>query len=338
MRVFLIALISFFAATGLGIADESCPPLTMMASLKMTMGADGRPYIPVAINGTPENMLIDTGGVFTEITKATADNLQMATHRISVQLIGTNGDISDRSARGSLTLGNLTASQTDFVVMTDLHGIDNAAGIFAPNFLHAYDADFDFGAGKFNLISQNHCDGKVIYWPAEAVAVIPIRLDDAGHILLSVNVDGEKFDAALDTGASQTVGDLSDITTRFHLKAGAPDTPAVGRAGKNGAAIIYSHRFKLLSLEGIAVSNPNVILLPDLMRRSTMERSANLEGGTRIPDRDSELGLPEITLGMDILRKFHLYIAYKGRKLYITPATGSAPPVTANATAGTKTP
>lgn len=337
MRVFLIAFISFFMTTGLGLADETCPPLTMMASLPMSLGADGRPYIPVAIDGKPETMLIDTGGVFTEITQATADQLQMSTHRASVQFVGTNGDVSDRSARGSLTLGNLTASQTDFVVMTDLHGIEGA-GLFAPNFLHAYDADFDFGAGRFNLISQNHCDGKVIYWPAQAVAVIPIRLDDTGHILLSVNIDGENFQAALDTGASQTVGDLSDLSTRFHLDPGSADTPAVGRAGKNGATAIYSHRFKLLSLEGIAVSNPNVVLLPDLMRRSTMERSANLEGGTRIHDRTSDLALPEITLGMDILRKFHLYVAYKERKLYITPATGSALPATANATAGTKTP
>jgi len=337
MRAFLIAFISFIVTTGLASADESCPPLTMMASLAMTLGPDGRPYIPVTINGTPETMLIDTGGVFTEITKATADQLQMSTHRSSLQFIGTNGDVSDRSARGSLTLGNLTASQTDFVVMTDLHGIEGA-GLFAPNFLHAYDADFDFGAGKFNLISQNHCDGKVIYWPAQAVAVIPIRLDDVGHILLTVTLDGENFQAALDTGASQTVGDLSGVAERFHLNPGSADTPAAGRTGKNGATPFYSHRFKLLSLEGIAVSNPEVALIPDLMRRSTMERAANLEGGTRIPDRSSELALPEITLGMDILRKFHLYIAYKERKLYITPATGPAPSATVNATAGTKTP
>jgi hypothetical protein len=57
--------------------------------------------------------------------------------------------------------------------------------------------------------------------------------------------------------------------------------------------------------------------------------------GTRIREPDTEQGLPQVLIGMDILRHLHLYIAYREQKLYITPA--SAPDVPA-AGAATSTP
>jgi hypothetical protein len=154
-------------------------------------------------------------------------------------------------------------------------------------------------------------------------------VDKVGHIHLTVTLDGKQMSAMLDTGASNTFADLSDVVTRFGVKPGSADTPYAGMMGKANNVFYYSHRFKSLSLEGIAVSNANVTLIPDLMKRSTTERSSTLEGGSRIPDRDLELGLSEITVGMDILRHFHLYIAYKEQKLYITPASAA---VTASST------
>jgi hypothetical protein len=333
MRIFHFVLLLTLCSATAAFAEDQCPPLKLVTRLDMTMGQDGRPYIPVKINGTPETMLIDTGGVFTEIPESVRDALQLEKRNVPVEMVGVTGSTTHIAARGSFGLGNLTVDKTDFMVMPDTKDAgDGASGIFAPNFLHAYDADFDFGGKTFSLISQDHCDGKVVYWPAQSVAVVPMRVDKVGHIHLTVTVEGKQMSAMLDTGASNTFADLSDVVTRFGLTAGAADTPYGGELGPTHAAY-YSHHFKSLSLEGIAISNANVKLIPDLMRRSTTERSSTLEGGSRIPDRDLELGLSEITLGMDILRHFHLYIAYKEQKLYITPATVPTPASSAAAEA-----
>ena len=67
--------------------------------------------------------------------------------------------------------------------------------------LHNYDVDLDIDAGKFKLFSQDHCPGKVVYWPASTVTVVPIRVVRSGHIIVPVVLDGHAIDALLDTGA-----------------------------------------------------------------------------------------------------------------------------------------
>ena len=42
-----------------------------------------------------------------------------------------------------------------------------------------------------------------------------------------------------------------------------------------------------------------------------------------------DLKLPEVIVAMDVLRKLHLYFAFKEKRLYLTEA--SAPPTTAPA-------
>ena len=83
---------------------------------------------------------------------------------------------------------------------------------------------------------------------------------------------------------------------------------------------IYAHRFKSLSLEGITVINPDMTVIPDLLRTKLRKPQQSLEGDTRIPNPNNETGMSDVILGTDILHHLHIYIAYKERKLYITAA------------------
>ena len=64
--------------------------------------------------------------------------------------------------------------------------------------LQKFDADFDFGGNKLNLISQNHCEGKVVYWPATTTAVVPFAHDAAGHLTFPMTLDGRRVRAMLE--------------------------------------------------------------------------------------------------------------------------------------------
>ena len=59
----------------------------------------------------------------------------------------------------------------------------------------------DFAAGKLNLMLGDHCEGKVVYWPAKALATVPITINDY-DIRVPVTVDGHNLMAVIDTGAS----------------------------------------------------------------------------------------------------------------------------------------
>ncbi|HEX4859940.1 MAG TPA: retropepsin-like aspartic protease [Rhizomicrobium sp.] len=216
----------------------------------------------------------------------------------------------------------------DFMVSPDEMKFDNdlpgAGGILAPNLLTSYDADFDFAGKKFNLLSPKHCDGKVVYWPADTVAVVPIQMAGRFHIQVPVTLDGHRYSATVDTGASNTVLNLDNATRDFPLKLGDADTPAVNTLTSSSKTAIYTHRFRSLSLEGIAVSNPLIELLPDLVSNKMRHATDTVSNDTRIRNPGEDAGLPDMILGMDVLHRFHLYIAYKEKKLYITPASGPA--------------
>jgi predicted aspartyl protease len=327
------------------VAGDDCPPLTMVTSVQMHIAEDGRVYVPAKINDTPKSMLVDTGGLFTEITQPALDELKLGTRETRLELVGISGDTTRRAARAAFTLGNLHADSMDFMVMPSVHQFasdaDDVAGILAPNLLRSYDLDLDFGGHKVNLISQRHCEGKVVYWPADAVAVVPVTVNANGHILVPVELDGHKLTALLDTGATISVLNLEVAEGSFGLTPGGADTPVRGNLLGSRQATTYSHRFKSLALEGISISNPTLEIVPDLMRTQMLNPHDSLEGDTRIPDKNVETGLGDMILGMDILRRLHVYIAYKERNLYITPANpvaagGTTPSSAAAASSASK--
>jgi predicted aspartyl protease len=327
----LAALLTANLTTAAMAADD-CPPLQMISNVAMTLGGDGRPYVPVRIGDRDKTMLVDTGGAFTEMTEATVEELGLRPRVTRLNLIGVTGAENSLAVRTSLTLGNLTAPATDFIVMTGTGRADNtlweAAGILAPNLLHAYDLDLDFGGRKVALLSQDHCPGKVVYWQADAVAVVPFRLDNSNHIIVQVTLDGVRLEALLDTGASDSVLNLDKALLKYHLKPGDSETPQsrdiIEGASEGESVHTYTHRFHALSLEGLAVGNPQVQLMPDLMRPRMGNSHDSLKGGSRLKVLNAQTGLGDMILGMNVLHHLHLYIAYKERKLYITPAVETA--------------
>src|SRR5258708_24636576 len=89
-------------------------------------------------------------------------------------------------------------------------GID---GTLAPDVLRAYDAEFDFAGGKFNLYKQNPC--MPAEWTNGPHVEIPFKLDESGHITLTVELDGKDVSTSLDTGSSLSVLRLESAEATF---------------------------------------------------------------------------------------------------------------------------
>lgn len=327
-RLTLALALSSLTMSGQVLADQ-CPPLTILSSVDMKIGNSGRVFVPATINGTSQYMLVDTGGYFSELSQAAVGALQLTPRHTGLEMIGVSGTTTRLAVNASFTLGKLHANSMDFMVDTQdtrlQDDVPGAGGIIGPNLLTSYDVDFDFAAKKLNLLSQDHCDGKVIYWPADVVAVIPIQMADIYHIHLPVTLDGRRYTATLDTGASNTVLNLDTATRDFSLKPGDADTPKFGDLGRKGGPATYSHRFQSLTLEGITISHPLIELLPDLVSNFMEHPTDTVSNDTRLRDPRRETGLEDVILGMDILHRLHVYIAYKEKKLYITPAVAAKP-------------
>jgi predicted aspartyl protease len=306
-HLFLAACGYFLPAYSAHAADvPDCRPLKLINSIKMTTTEDrSRFFVPVTINGTPKKLLLDTGGAITQISKSTVQELNLGDTFSKLASRDLGGNLSDRAVRvATFDLGNQRGENLKFQIAPFPSLPDEAAGILSTDLFLQYDIDLDFGAERLNYFSQDHCDGRVAYWPERPLAVLPVDLSN-GHLNIDVTLDGKDFHAALDTGAPITTAGAFDIASAFKFERGSPELPIVGQDKENPHINLYGHNFERLSIGDITVLHPQIQL------------ATSVSNPHRIGPEPS---LGRIIIGMNVLKQLHIYIAYGEKKLYITPA------------------
>lgn len=283
-------------APGAAMAQD-CKPLTLLASVEMIPNADHtRELVPVTINGEDKKLILDTGGYTSQISRDIANDMKLS-QKPGVGLQDVNGNRRAKVVTlQSLQIGRLRAENIEISVTPDLDftKLAGADGLLSPDLLQAYDIEMDFGADRLNYFSADHCEGKVIYWEAPAVAIVPFSYID-GHYILPVTIDGKEIQAEVDTGAATSVMTRRAASYNFAIASGG--FLATGEA---------EHQFESLAFEGIMVRKPKLALIGTV---------GDLYGS------DYPLG-PKVQalIGMDVLSKLRIFVAFRERKLYITPA------------------
>ena len=285
----------------------------MVNTVPVKLAYEGqRAVVPVTINGTEKQFLLDTGGAMTQISAAAAEELKLPKVESDVKMLDLYGNASTYAAMvDRFILGRLGDKNTRLPIMT-FKDNDLFSGILAADYMGSYDIELDFAGGKMNYFSRDHCEGKVVYWPSAAIAAVPMRFVDH-HLNLDVTLDGHNFKAMIDTGAPETTLYMAEARRVFGVTPEDADKP-------------FEHVFQKLSFEGLEVGNPHIAIIPD--KTGSKDPNNSVVTGSRlhrIDDADSSD--PVMPIGMNILNKLHLYIAFNERKIYITPASApqSAP-------------
>ena len=324
----LLAILSAAVALKTGTADAAgCSALKLLTSLPLKVVAAGRPGIEVQVAGTPHTFLIDTGGVTGTLARDAVQDLRLKAYRSPRYVItNINGKPMEQTVRAPSIDVGAVHREGSLLYVDDTTPPKNTPGFFdgslAPDFLVHYDADFDFLRGKFNLFSQDHCPGKVVYWQTTAVAAVPFQMDRAGHVIFQMELDGRGLNAMIDTGSANTNLNLDVARRTFAVDVRAPDVEKIGELKGDTTADIYLRHFKTLSVADVTISNPAIVLMPDMI---TPQWAPPRLG--QLFRRDPEL--PSIVLGMSVLKMLHVYIAYGEHKLYISAADAGVPaPIT----------
>jgi hypothetical protein len=244
--------------------------------------------------------------VISTLTQSAFDETgQPALRRNDIVLYDVRGNRMDRSVTlPSVTIGQVRSSSWRFWIHAPDVNLGSTpsgpvAGTLAPDILAKFDVDLDFGRKTLKLFSPDHCEGRVLYWMPSALAVISFEREASGHIMIPVTIDGRRLQALVDTGGGGTVMNLTVAQRQFGLDEGTTNTaPSV-------------HQFKSLDLQGLAVANPTIRLIPDRIAQAMPSELGSVTSGPR-------QGLADVIIGQNILGKFHLYIAYGERKLYVT--------------------
>lgn len=313
--------------TAPALAGAPCT-LNVLTTLQLRP-ASYMPMIDVMIGDKQVGLLVDTGGGMSSLTKRAVRelNLQTGQYVNSDGTILTLKDVAGQTEAlqvrlPSITLGTLRQEGVYFMVLPgadDGPSMEDFGGILGTDVLRNVDVELDFAADKVNLIAPNQCGGNVVHWQAPAVAVVPITLDRFGQLTFRMQLDGRRVTAMLDTGASNTVLNLDTARRTFRIDVNGPDVEKIGELTGGYSANMYRRRFNSLAFEGVTVSNPMIVMMPNMM--GNVNPAAPRTGSIIREDRN---GLPDVILGMNVLSQMHMYIGYKERKLYITAANPQA--------------
>jgi hypothetical protein len=143
------------------------------------------------------------------------------------------------------------------------------------------------------------------------------------HIMVPVTLDGYEERALIDTGAGGTSLSVDEEKRNFKLNLGDADTPQDGVLNGDASLLVYKHLFKSLKFGDVAVNNPEIDIIPNAMGRNA-DRAQYV--GDRTKSDRTEIKVPDMIIGMDVLQKLHVYIAFGENKMYISPAAATPAP------------
>jgi predicted aspartyl protease len=310
-------------ATAISARAEDCPPLSYITGVPMAAEEDSVPIIPVVINDVTKRMMIDTGGVVSQLSPTTVQEFSLQETSSPLETYDVSGNTSQKAVRAAtFQFGAFHFHDSQFQVST--RDIGKLAGLIAQSFLIRYDLDLDFSGHRLNLFSPKHCEGAVIYWPEKTVGVVPITWQK-GQMTVPVTIDGKTVSGIIDTGTSRTTMNLDTARWAFGLTPEMLGPPLSGHPNGDQKVDMYDHVFSTLTFGDITVKNVRTHIMPDRVGSQVHE----YKPGSRLSSHD--LSLPEVIIGMNVLSKLHVYIAFKERKLYVTPPSSDAgktlPPV-----------
>jgi predicted aspartyl protease len=308
-------------------AADCVPNLRILTSVPMQSTADRTVMVvPVTVDSSNRKFLLDTGGRVSQLSKATVQALDLPQRVTEEQrLIDLAGNISDtkttvrrlivgaREQRG-VSLGVAANPELGTSLPYD--------GLLSTDLFVDADLDMDFGARRLTAFSTDHCDGRVVYWPANNVAIVPISVRQ-NLITFPVTVDGHTVTAVMDTGAQFTIMNMKLANRLFGLTPASPDMKPLTETSGEWTLTSYGHQFDELDFEGVQVKNLRIYLMPDQMTSHDPLRHRELGDplGLRLHrEIDSNVTVPDVILGMDVLRHLHVYFATKEKRLYISDA------------------
>lgn len=335
------AAIAAVLLTASAASAQDCK-LHAVASLRTEAGPDGLLFVPVSVSGQQILMLLDTGATRGILDANFAQSLGLPANRIpvaqptfaiphhpllsfqsapSTQFFTANGTrLNTYTVVPSFDVGGVHAKDAQFMLAGFADpNIPALRGILGSDRFRDYDLELNPRAHLVNLFSQDHCEGRVVYW-ADAYSDLPIGLSQDGEIRLTMTLDGQDLDTVLDTGAPNTTLSLQAAHNVFGLETDSPGIEKLSGEGRDG---VYRTRFKSLVAGGVAITNPQILLVRDAL--ADRLKQEEIDAHHLMPEVRRT---PQLILGMDVLRQLHLYIAYREKKLYITAASAGAPAAT----------
>ena len=238
-----------------------------------------------------------------------------ATDAMQVTLLDVKHGLGRDGARtrvgiDTFTIGNATARHMQFFISDDkeMGKSEPYDGLLTGDFFKQYDVELDFGGKQINYLTPTSCTdpNQAVFWTHSAAAVIPMTILD-GKIHVKVMINGHVIDAVMRR-------DIAELILGY--KANTADMMPNGDLRDRQDLQVYNHTFSEISFAGGVAAYD----VPALIQASSMVHDLHAEPVLGSHARSAAAGIPDLSLGMDVLHQLHLYVVFGQKNLYVTSA------------------
>jgi len=278
----------------------------------------GRVAIEGMINGRKIGVTLDTGIRGALLERGAALRLGLTRHQLpGFGVLGIGGESHSELAHiDEIKIGR--SVRKNWRVETAGIGPDDDVSdgfLLGSEFFKDIELEFDLPQKMLRLFQAKDCDGvSLAYWAPGAASEVPIKVGQ--HLLVTVEINGKRMTAALDSGASK-----SYVTSADAARAGVtPESSGViaggcvlgfGREGVDS----WIGQFETFVIGNEVIRNPK-IHFADLWKHTTYTIG-------RMSRRSI---VADMILGVDFLRAHRVLISQRQGKMYFTHAGGTVFP------------
>ena len=295
------------ALLGPTAAEANCTLGTLNIPVKM----EGlSPVVTAKIQGEPVRLILDSGAFFSYLDAGVAAKLKLkpVTQTEIGTLVPSAAATTIEGVAGRyVENGIVTASSFEFAgskfegaEFITGGGFGDVSGLIGQNLLHYMDDEYDLKDGVLRLVKPKGCEAvELAYWAKAPMtySMAPLEGTDSRdpHTVITVEINGVKMRADLDTGAP-----TSFITERAAVRAGVKTTdPGVTPAG-------YTHGLDHAAVKTWVASFASVKVGDEQIKNAKLSI-----GDTQATDFD-------VLLGADFFLAHHVYVANSQNKIYFT--------------------
>lgn len=254
-----------------------------------------------SINGTPAELLVDTGAYQTVLTRTGTERRGIRLYETGRRTSGIGGlSMLYASIVNEFIVGPVRAGRSNMPVVGTFGDTPSYDGILGAPFLFQTDVEISLPTKQLTFFVPENCRSTHLGYWAKDVQSVPMRRHDQDHMnpYFMVRINGVELEAMIDTGAT-----VSSISSKGAKRAGIVfDTPEARGSD-------------LVGVGGYTASRWFVTLKTFQIGEETVQNA-------EMAVQNSGLDVADVILGADFLRAHRVLFAMSQNKLYFSYVGG----------------
>ena len=321
MTRFLLGMIMLMAAcsgTSAKGAQPNCERV-LLAQVQLHVSPDGEVFMPASIGGKEVYFILSIGSGLPMVLESAVRSLGLlpkSRHR-GAEMRANGKPITHYVALDETVIGNFRLLQraAPIIPQPDMESPLIVAGrpvlgYMGSTLFRNVDAELYLAERHLKLFRPFRCrEVSPVYWDA-AAAALPLRIDEAGALVFTLELDGRRIESGLLAGDRVSTIDANATRKYFGFDETSPGVEV--EQTESGRARSLFHAMSLTG-QGLGIKNARIRL-----RSNGTCKLTGLKPGNGAIGYSDCINIMPFKLGTDLLSQMRIYISRERQAVYIT--------------------